>query len=285
MWEVVEQMVVKGFVASELYVTVEPATVKAGEGSQQTILDGTVDEHIDSIPLQSYQGCADWRWLHGGTSENEDEHGLGDDATHIDVTRDDFEEFLDTMGEHKDVDHIEDVVIEENRDTCPGPDPMLEWFTINTWDNMFDPSPVMQVEVSSWTPREQPIKGMVFTTELAVRHALTWYAVRENFIFKTDHSNSERLMMSCKDDSCPWLVCAICCKGDNGWKIAKCKGPHKIQNAHDGRMIDSVFLAYVLERYIREDPAYKIKNLCHVALVDLKHEVSHYKLSCPLKHY
>ena len=43
-------------------------------------------------------------------------------------------------------------------------------------------------------------------------------------------------------------------------------------------MIDSVFLAYVLERYIREDPAYKIKNLRHVALADLKHEVSHYKV-------
>ena len=73
----------------------------------------------------------------------------------------------------------------------------------------------------------------------------------------------------------------ICCKGDNVWKIAKCKGPHtcdKIQNAHDGRMIDSVFLAYVLERYIREDPTYKIKNLRHVALADLKHEVSHYKV-------
>ena len=32
-------------------------------------------------------------------------------------------------------------------------------------------------------------------------------------------------------------------------------------------MIDSVFLAYVLERYIR-----------HVALADLKHKVSHYKV-------
>ena len=47
MWEVVGQMVVKGFVTSELYVTIEPAIVEAGEGSQHTILDGTVDEHID----------------------------------------------------------------------------------------------------------------------------------------------------------------------------------------------------------------------------------------------
>ena len=88
-------------------------------------------------------------------------------------------------------------------------------------------------------------------------------------------------MVSYEDDSCPWLVRVICCKGDNVWKIAKCKGHHtceKIQNAYDGRMIDSTFLAYVLERYIREDPAYKIKNLRHVALADLKHEVSHYKV-------
>ena len=40
----------------------------------------------------------------------------------------------------------------------------------------------------------------------------------------------------------------------------------KILNGHDGQMIDSAFLVYVLECYIREDPVYKIKNLCHVAL-------------------
>ena len=70
--------------------------------------------------------------LHGGTFENEDNHELGDDATHIDVTRDDFEKFLDTMGEHEDVDHIEDVVVEENRDIWPDQDPMSKWFTKNT---------------------------------------------------------------------------------------------------------------------------------------------------------
>ena len=158
---------------------------------------------------------------------------------------------------------------------------MLEWFTKNTWDNMFDPSPVMQAEVSSWMPGEQPMKGMVFATKLAVRHALTWYAVQENFNFKTEHSDSKRLMVSCKDDSCPWLVRAIYCKGDNAWKIRKCKGPHtcdKIQNAHDGWMIDLAFLAYVLERYIQEDPMYKIKNLRHLSLADLKHEVSQYNV-------
>ena len=77
-------------------------------------------------------------------------------------------QFYNTMGEHEDVDHIEDMVVEENRDTCLCPDPTPEWFTKNTWDNMFDPSLVMQAEVSSWMPEEQLMKGMVFTTKLAV---------------------------------------------------------------------------------------------------------------------
>ncbi|KAL0008513.1 hypothetical protein SO802_010015 [Lithocarpus litseifolius] len=88
--------------------------------------------------------------VHGGTSKNEDDHGLGDDTGHIDVTRDEFEELIDTMGEHEDVDGIEEVLTEENRDICPSSDPTLEWFTKNTWDNMFNLSPVMQTVVSSW---------------------------------------------------------------------------------------------------------------------------------------
>ena len=88
--------------------------------------------------------------VHGSTSENEDDHGLGDNATHIDVTRDEFEEFIDIVGEHEDVNHIKEVHVGENRDTCPGPDLTPKWFTKNTWDNMFDLSPIMQTAVSSW---------------------------------------------------------------------------------------------------------------------------------------
>ena len=168
MWEMVAQLVAREFIASNLYVIVEPTTVEAREGSQHTVWDGRVDEHIDSIPERSYQGCVEntgdgygsesWQTfphvnstkeeegpqqvhegehlsddeLHRSTSKNEDDHGLGDDATHIDVTRDDFEELLDTMGEHEDVDHIKDVVVEENRDTCPNPNPTPEGFTKNT---------------------------------------------------------------------------------------------------------------------------------------------------------
>ena len=58
MWEVAAQMVARGFVTLDLYVTIKPATVEAREGSQHTVLDGRVDEHMDSIPLQFYQRCA-----------------------------------------------------------------------------------------------------------------------------------------------------------------------------------------------------------------------------------
>ena len=54
MWEMVAQMVAQGFIASDLHVIVEPATIKVGDGSQHTVLDGRVDEHIDSIPKRSY---------------------------------------------------------------------------------------------------------------------------------------------------------------------------------------------------------------------------------------
>ena len=91
--------------------------------------------HVNSIEEEEWpQQVHEWEHLShdGGTSENEDDHGLGDDATYIDVIRDDFEELVDTISEHEDFDYIEEVVVEENRDTCLGPDPTTEWFTKNT---------------------------------------------------------------------------------------------------------------------------------------------------------
>ena len=91
--------------------------------------------------MNSIEGQEGYQEVHEG------EHLSCDDATHIDVTRDEFKELLDTVGEHEDVDSIEEVLAKENRDTCPSPDPMSEWFTKNTWDNIFDSSPVMQTAI------------------------------------------------------------------------------------------------------------------------------------------
>ena len=80
--------------------------------------------HVNSIEEEEWpQQVHEWEHLShdGGTSENEDDHGLGDDATYIDVIKDDFEELLDTMSEHEDVDHIEEVVVEENETHAPVP--------------------------------------------------------------------------------------------------------------------------------------------------------------------
>ena len=110
-------MQLKGFIASNLYVIIEAAIVKVGEGSQHAVLDGIGDEHIESIPLQSYQWCVEntgdgyndlcrifppfdsieeeegyravhegehlsYNEVHGGKSQYADVHRLGDDATH-----------------------------------------------------------------------------------------------------------------------------------------------------------------------------------------------------------
>ena len=50
---------VKGFIVSNLYVTIKLAIVEAGESSQHTVLNETIDKHIDPIPLQSYQEYAE----------------------------------------------------------------------------------------------------------------------------------------------------------------------------------------------------------------------------------
>nr|POF07919.1 50s ribosomal protein hlp, mitochondrial [Quercus suber] len=91
------------------------------------------------------------------------------------------------MGEHKDFDDIEDVVVEENRDTCPDPDPTPEWFTKNTWDNMFDPSPVMQVEVSilkhiALANLVYKIKNLRHIALADLKHEVSHYKQRRTFI-------------------------------------------------------------------------------------------------------
>ena len=76
--------------------------------------------------MNSIEGQEGYQEVHEG------EHLSCDDATHIDVTRDEFKELLDTVGEHEDVDGIENVLTEENRYTCPSLNPMPEWITKNT---------------------------------------------------------------------------------------------------------------------------------------------------------
>nr|POF12456.1 hypothetical protein CFP56_59371 [Quercus suber] len=107
-----------GFIAFDLYVIIEAAIVKVGDGSQHVILDRIGDKHIEPIPLQSYQWCVEntgdgydvelcrifppldsiekeegyqavhkgehlsYNEVHGDKSQYEDVHRLGDDATH-----------------------------------------------------------------------------------------------------------------------------------------------------------------------------------------------------------
>ena len=55
MWEMVAQMVARGFITSDLYIVVEPATVEAGEGSQHTILDGSTSTQYQKDLIKGVQ--------------------------------------------------------------------------------------------------------------------------------------------------------------------------------------------------------------------------------------
>ena len=63
--------------------------------------------------------------------------------------------------------------------------------------------------------------------------------------------------------------------------ITTCKGPHtcsSLQVDHDGRMMDSKFIAITLESYVREDISRTVATLRSVLHAKHGHWASHYKV-------
>ena len=100
---------------------------------------------------------------------------------------------------------------------------------------------------------DQLSKGMLFKNTASVRHVLTMFSVELNKKFKYMKSDFETLVVTCVHDACPWSVQVICSKRHKMWMITTCKGPHtcsSLQVDHDGRMMNSVFIAITLESYV-----------------------------------
>nr|XP_023883392.1 uncharacterized protein LOC111995693 [Quercus suber] len=99
--------------------------------------------------------------------------------------------------------------------------------------------------------------------------------------FKYMKSDPERLVVTCVEDACPWSVRAINSKRRKLWEITTCKGPHtcsSLQVDHDGRMMDSKFIAITLESYVREDISRTIATLRSLSHAKHDHWASHYKV-------
>ena len=94
--------------------------------------------------------------------------------------------------------------------SCLNPNPNFERFTLNTWDDIHDPSPCLEIGVMSWQTGEEPSKGMLFKNKATVQHALTMFFMGLNKKFKYMKSDRGRLVVMCVHDACPWSIRAIC---------------------------------------------------------------------------
>ena len=97
---------------------------------------------------------------------------------------------------------------------------------------------------------------MLFQNKASIHYVLTLYSVEHNKQYKVINSDTNRLVVRCIHEACPWLIRATCSKKHRMWWISKCNGPHSytsLQVAIDGRMMDSKFIFIALEKYVQED--------------------------------
>nr|POE70073.1 hypothetical protein CFP56_60979 [Quercus suber] len=158
MWGVIKRA--PQFIGSDLYVTIDTVGFNVDGGSQYasnagqqesvpvTTVYPTVATADTSLPYNvgPYNAVAMDNsedaevYTHG----NEDIQTNFDDAIEMDDTRDMYEEFIDNDGPEDNPEFLDEVQVENNVDACPNPNPIPDWFTSNTWDNIHDPSPSME---------------------------------------------------------------------------------------------------------------------------------------------
>nr|POF11065.1 hypothetical protein CFP56_76579 [Quercus suber] len=158
MWGVIKRA--PQFIGSDLYVTIDTVGFNVDGGSQYasnagqqesvpvTIVYLTVVTADTSLPYNvgPYNAVAmdNSEDAEVYTHENEDIQTNFDDAIEMDDTRDMYEEFIDNDGPEDNPEFLDEVEVENNVDACPNPNPIPDWFTSNTWDNIHDPSPSME---------------------------------------------------------------------------------------------------------------------------------------------
>ena len=122
---------------------------------------------------------------------------------------------------------------------------------------------------------------MLFKNKASVQYVLTLYSVEHNKQYKVIKSDTNRLVVRCKNEACVWSIRANCSKKHGMWVINTCKGPHScssLQLPTDGRMMDSKFISIALENYVREDLTRKVRDLRNMLHARHGHDVTMYKV-------
>ncbi|XP_030922939.1 uncharacterized protein LOC115949803 [Quercus lobata] len=271
MWAVIKRT--PQFIASDLYVTVEAVGFHGSASSQHA--SGVEEPHSLSVDVHPpFAYATPFPYNNQPCSA----------VDHLDNTkcRDVYEEFIDTDGPVDDAEVLDVPLIENNEEDCLTTVPIPEWFTSNTWDNINDPSPALGTgHLTSWHKGDHPARGMLFKNKASVQYVLTLYSVEHNKQYKVIKSDTNRLVVRCKNEACLWSIRANCSKKHGMWVISTCKGPHScssLQLPTDGRMMDSKFISIALEKYVREDLTRKVRDLRSMLHARHGHDVTMYKV-------
>ena len=174
MWGVIKQA--RKFIGSDLYVTVHTVRFNVDEGSQYasrvgeqelvpiTIVYPSITAKtslpynsqpwnaiaMDNIKDAEVLGSIHTQEGQGYTHRNEDIQAYLDETIEMDDTRDVYEEFIDNDGLVDNLEFLDEPQPKNNVDDCPNLNLNIEWFMLNTWDDIHDPSPSLETGLMSW---------------------------------------------------------------------------------------------------------------------------------------
>nr|POE86703.1 hypothetical protein CFP56_46914 [Quercus suber] len=172
------------FIASDLYVTVEAVGLHAGASSQH---GSRMEEPHGSLSLDIHPSFADATPL----PDNTQPCSAVNDLDNIEVL-----EFINTDGSMDEVEVLDGTQIENNEEDSPTTVPIPKWFTLNTWDNINDPSLALGAcQLTSSHKGDQPAKGMLFQNKASIHYVLTLYSVEHNKQYKVIKSDTNRLVI------------------------------------------------------------------------------------------
>nr|POE71583.1 60s ribosomal protein l18a-like protein [Quercus suber] len=130
---------------------------------------------VDDLDNTEVLGATQTHDVGGFTHAYEHVQAYMDRGLDIDVSRDVYEEFINTDGPVDEAEVLDGTQIENNEEDSPTIVPILEWFTSNTWDNINDPSPALGTgQLTSWHKGDQPTKGMLFQNKASSLTPIGW---------------------------------------------------------------------------------------------------------------
>ncbi|XP_030974601.1 uncharacterized protein LOC115994541 [Quercus lobata] len=271
----------------ELYIQLEPCAEVGIEEIQQTQTSLQVTVPDAQYQYFTHDEDEDDDYVDENIAINGEDFGDRDEIEDM-IEQGDFRDFERDIDDDETLDGSQPdaynvLSVQNITDTIPVYSPPALSFSENTWENLFDPSHIETLFVSSWREGMNLCKGLTFANKMEVQRVLTKCALKENKHFMITRSTTTKLCAKCVDESCTWYVCVVMKpKFHNLWMVTVYKGPHTciwtgVRN--DGRMMSCKFIADDILKKLCEDHTTPIKHLR--SMIESKYEgqkPSYYKV-------